>query len=498
METSSMNLLKKCSVDTISTRNNSNGDIFEHLLTLQKCARECNSVIELGVISCVSSYPIITGLLGNKGKRMVSTGVKKNQSINDFEFLARNVIDYNFFEGNDLDYPITEDFDMVFIDTWHVRGQLQRELAKFAPRCNKYIAMHDTSVDEFVGESIRCGHNIAQEVKDSGFSLKEIQDGLWPAVMDFLESNPEWKIKVRYLNNNGLTILERAPKVITSTTSEVARIMRENKCKDVVLCTFGDNKVFLEITRTLCNQLNDSGVSCLITANVDEYSPTTLYILYNSHNYPARLPSHIKYVVFNYEQAGSTYIRQQHYIDKMSLGLCVFDYSEFNKSYLETIINKRVIIVPYSYHSSLSILPLDLTNTEEYDIVFYGAMNENRKAYQDILAATEYKVKFDFGYGLFGNDLMQALKRAKIVLNLHYYQDPSILELSRIIPLVSNYKLVLSERSSDFHADERFKDIIEFINKDTILEVCRRYLEDPLLRQAKVMKAFELFSSERL
>ena len=33
--------------------------------------------------------------------------------------------------------------------------------------------------------------------------------GLWPAVEEFLESNPHWTLHERFKNNNGLTILKR-------------------------------------------------------------------------------------------------------------------------------------------------------------------------------------------------------------------------------------------------------------------------------------------------
>lgn len=39
-------------------------------------------------------------------------------------------------------------------------------------------------------------------------SVEEIKCGLWKAIEDFLLVNPNWKLKERYINNNGLTILE--------------------------------------------------------------------------------------------------------------------------------------------------------------------------------------------------------------------------------------------------------------------------------------------------
>ncbi len=492
-----ISVLRNGAVDIMRQSDCRNSDIFEHLPTLYEYAKKCRSVAELGVRSCVSSYPIITGLIdGNDDYsklRMLSVDLSMHENTKKFEEHARNVISYEFFEGNDLDYEIRENFDMVFIDTWHVRAQLQRELEKYGPRCNKYILMHDTSVDEFVGESIRNGWNIEQQSKDTGFSKKEIQEGLWPAIQDFLSQNSEWRLRERFFNNNGLTILER---IQSRGALQIREIMRESKCKDIVLVTYGNTKVFLEITRTLQEQLIDIGLQCYQTTSVTEYNSTTFYILFNAHHRIEPLSNHIKYAVFNYEQAGSSYIRYSHYIDKMSHGVCVFDYSDYNREYLEKVINKRVFVIPYCYHPSLTLLKPNENNDEEYDIVFYGTMNENRKKYFDLLSSTGYKVKFDFGYGLFGDELINALRNAKIVLNLHYYENPSVLEISRIIPLISNYKLVLSEKSSDTKADERFFDMVEFIDVHTIIDACKKYLENPSLRYEKVKRAFEIFSSE--
>jgi hypothetical protein len=43
---------------------------------------------------------------------------------------------------------------------------LKRELAKFAPNTNKYIIMHDTTVDEIYGETIRTGMNSKQQTRN--------------------------------------------------------------------------------------------------------------------------------------------------------------------------------------------------------------------------------------------------------------------------------------------------------------------------------------------
>jgi len=110
---------------------------------------------------------------------------------------------------NNLELNMTEDVDLTFIDTWHVYGQLKRELAKFAPLTKKYIILHDTTLDELHGETIRMGWNPEQQSQESGIPIEEITRGLWSAVEEFLAANPEWVLKERFTNNNGLTVLAR-------------------------------------------------------------------------------------------------------------------------------------------------------------------------------------------------------------------------------------------------------------------------------------------------
>lgn len=77
--------------------------------------------------------------------------------------------------------------------------------------------MHDTTVDEWNGETIRMNMNAIEQSEISGFSIEEINKGLWPAIDEFLANNPTWKIKERFTNNNGLTILYKDPLVSMRT-----------------------------------------------------------------------------------------------------------------------------------------------------------------------------------------------------------------------------------------------------------------------------------------
>jgi hypothetical protein len=186
-------------------------DINEHLPTLYKYATECESVFESGVRGCVSSWAFVNGLLHN-GKPTPRILLNDISSCPIQPLLdATNELDIvvKFKWINNLNLNMTESVDLTFIDTWHVYGQLKRELAKFAPLTKKYIILHDTTLDEVYGETIRLGWNPEHQSRESGFPIEEIMRGIWPAVEEFLAANPDWIIKERFTNNNGLTVLER-------------------------------------------------------------------------------------------------------------------------------------------------------------------------------------------------------------------------------------------------------------------------------------------------
>jgi cephalosporin hydroxylase len=187
-------------------------DISEHLPVLYEYATRCESVLELGVRTCVSSWAFGLGLLhnGSPVKRMVSNDLENHPNIERFQIEARLAgLDSIFIKDNDLNLDLKEEFDIVFIDTWHVYAQLKRELQKFAPMAKKYIIMHDTEVDGIHGESIRMKHDTVKESEETGFPEDEIRRGLQPAVEGFLAQNSDWKVHLVKTNNNGLTILSR-------------------------------------------------------------------------------------------------------------------------------------------------------------------------------------------------------------------------------------------------------------------------------------------------
>lgn len=189
----------------------SKSDINEHLFTLFENAKLSETIFETGVRGVISSWAFLYGLFMNnkKTKKLFLNDINECDIEEISKYAEMLGIDIEYSWGNNLDIEISQRYDLIFIDTWHVYAQLKRELEKFAPICNKTIILHDTTIDAELGESIRHNWDIERQSKESGFTIEEIRKGLWPAVEEFLHENKEWFLKKRYLNNNGLTILER-------------------------------------------------------------------------------------------------------------------------------------------------------------------------------------------------------------------------------------------------------------------------------------------------
>ena len=187
-------------------------DINEHLPTLYKYATECESIMETGVRGCVSSWALVHGLLnnGSTNKSILMNDIVPCDINELFECVMEDkLVNLSYQWISNLELDLLDPVDLVFIDTWHIYGQLKRELDKFSPLTNKYIIMHDTTIDEIDGETIRNNWDPVKQSKETSIPIEEITKGLGPAITEFLEEHPEWILLEKLTNNNGLTVLKR-------------------------------------------------------------------------------------------------------------------------------------------------------------------------------------------------------------------------------------------------------------------------------------------------
>jgi len=161
-------------------------DIFEYLPVLKNLSCECPSAVEIGVRGIVSTWGILQELSENKSGTASYIGI-------DIVSPPKNSLH--------VEIPYS---DLLFINSLHTYVHLTAELERYCDKIDKYIALHDTS-DPW-GDQNEAYHGNYSEYPEM---IDKSKEGLWQAVVDFLERHPEWELEARYANNHGFTILRR-------------------------------------------------------------------------------------------------------------------------------------------------------------------------------------------------------------------------------------------------------------------------------------------------
>jgi hypothetical protein len=162
-------------------------DIYQHLPTLYRYASCCRHVTEFGTRTGVSTLALLRAL----PERLVAYDWDRFPEVDYLEELARLQGIHFSFRQEDTRRADLEPTDLLFIDTYHVRQQLEEELAVAGERVGRYLLLHDT---ETYGE----------QGEDGG-------EGLWPAVAALVRRDPKWCLLNHRSENNGLTVLWRRP-----------------------------------------------------------------------------------------------------------------------------------------------------------------------------------------------------------------------------------------------------------------------------------------------
>lgn len=222
-------------------------DINEHLVTLKKYAEECDTIVEMGVRSIVSTWAFLAG----NPKKLTSLDLYNPtkfggnlQEVYDAAGLTN--IDFSFIECDSLTYEM-EPCDLLFIDTWHCYLQLKKELTRHHSKVNKYIILHDTVSYANVDEKSADEMGILNDIETN------LPKGLWSAVEEFLYENKNWVIWEKKPNNNGLTILKR--------TDYQEKKPIENKV--VLFSTFCDTEEKLNILEKNVKIIKDQGIDVI-------------------------------------------------------------------------------------------------------------------------------------------------------------------------------------------------------------------------------------------
>ena len=275
---------------------------------------------------------------------------------------------------------------------------------------------------------------------------------------------------------------------------------------------FIHHQTFFDIALSFAHSLRDLGQPCEVFVNpADAFGKT---LVFGAHMIPA-FGGTIEggdYVIFNLEQHDSEAMNEG-YLDILRR-YEVWDYSRNN---IEFLLGKGVNakLCEIGYHPCMSNIRLGKSATITggattpskvqyvsagvgnqagvFDILFYGSINERRAKVIDALKATGKNVVNLVGYGAYRD---KYISRAKIVLNMHYW-DAAIFEIVRVSHLLANEKCVVSEYGKEPELEAPYWNGVAFSSYDKLVDTCLALLEDDELRTKMAKAGFDALRARK-
>ena len=192
-------------------------------------------------------------------------------------------------------------------------------------------------------------------------------------------------------------------------------------------------------------------------------------------------------ILFNLEQVdGSSSWMNAPYL-AMLRRHAVLDYSEANIAALRAKGITHVKHLPIGYAPSLTrIAPAPV---RDIDVLFCGSLNERRIAIIESLRARGLAVVHLFG--VYGAARDAVIARAKIVLNMHFY-EAAVFEIVRVSYLLANGVCVVSEGRDDDQEAAPYRDGLYLCPYESIVARCVDLLADDASRDATAARGLAI------
>jgi hypothetical protein len=239
-----------------------------------------------------------------------------------------------------------------------------------------------------------------------------------------------------------------------------------------------NNSCYFEI---IVNALHEALTELNITHEVVKTYPLVdndnIYIICTTHE-DALLPK--RYISYNFEQLITTKVWPSTFFENLAKAKLVLDYSLKNIKELEKY-NIKAHFLPLGYSKNMENNYNGGDNLDKtIDFSFLGSINNYRYDKLKTLISVYSKKQDNFfiSTNCWGNNLKKVYNKTKIGLNIHYYEGKTILEVHRILPFIANKIMVISEKSDDPWYDEKYGDLINFIDCDKAYTVkCLKILQ---------------------
>jgi hypothetical protein len=250
-------------------------------------------------------------------------------------------------------------------------------------------------------------------------------------------------------------------------------------------------RCFYEVAEGVAYSLRQLGHEVAFVKGTSPYSyalPDSRAILFNGNSLPPA-PLAPDTIIYNAEQVQVDAWKTSNYVALMQRHT-VWDYSDENIGRLAQLGVTRVVSCPVGYYPGLT--DIKPAPQEDLDVLFIGWMNERRTKVVNDLARMGVKVRALTG--VYGEERNAWLARAKIVLNIHFYEKP-VFEIFRVSHLLANKKCVVSEGSGCDAGLEAFAEqATALVPYDKIPSAVVALLGDEKKRREQAARGFETFS----
>lgn len=194
------------------------------------------------------------------------------------------------------------------------------------------------------------------------------------------------------------------------------------------------------------------------------------------------------YICYQMEQTINSRWLTDKYIGVLENAQAVLDYSQVNTGFFNDYdrIKEKLYYVPMGVNED-DIKGAAIPGDQDIDVLFYGDINceRRKKIIEELGRSFNVHVESD----LFGEEMLDVIKRSKVVINIHYYEG-ALLETPRIVEILSlGTSIILSERSNDPDEEKRIGDLVDFVDVDDVDAMRKRisfWLENSDERKKKL------------
>jgi hypothetical protein len=196
----------------------------------------------------------------------------------------------------------------------------------------------------------------------------------------------------------------------------------------------------------------------------------------------------LRCAIFNFEQLGSTSNLAGPEYRRWLAGWLVLDYHSSNIDFLKRENGARQLAFELPLVPSENLVtPPD--QAKSVDVLFFGTMSERRAQVLRELEAMGLKV--EVVAGAYGRELAPAVRRARLVLHIHYYER-ALFPVARFVqPVMMGVPIVCETSLFSEHGDWSHSGIV-FADYAHLAETCRDLLGSPerMARRAEMARDF--------